>query len=120
MGGIHLSIDCTKIILLKIDIELENGIAGQFATPRLHRMEREGVRPCTIIEITSPLFVEADLVDKVAIYEQAVGVPEYFIVDACDSEMTDANSPIVYNVIGYRLVNRRYVKLEPNEQGHHI
>lgn len=89
--------------------------------PERHRslldVKREGLRPCTIIEVTSPLFAQVDLVDKVAIYMQA-GVQEYFIVDASERTMTDGNPQIAYNIIGYQLMNSTYERLEPNEEGH--
>lgn len=73
----------------------------------------EGVRPRFILEVTSPRFVDADLHDKVTIYAQA-GVEEYFILDTGERE---GKLTTGYVLIGYRLNEGSYTRIEPDAQG---
>ena len=73
----------------------------------------EGVSPALIVEVLSPRFVNADLVEKRAIYAQA-GVREYFIVDSGERE--DA-SRIAYRISGFRLVNGAYESIVADDSG---
>lgn len=72
-----------------------------------------GQRPRTIVEVVSPHFVEADRVDKLAIYAQA-GVTEYFIIDSGERVDNDVRR---YQVLGYRLVKQAYEPIAPDAQG---
>ncbi|HYU32197.1 MAG TPA: Uma2 family endonuclease [Thermoanaerobaculia bacterium] len=61
-------------------------------------VEAEGVLPCLIIEVVSPLDSKirwTDLDDKVKVYQRA-GIPEYVIID---STLKDRR----YRLLGYRL-----------------
>ncbi|MCB0122515.1 MAG: Uma2 family endonuclease [Caldilineaceae bacterium] len=73
----------------------------------------EGVAPTLILEVLSPRFVDADLVEKRRIYAQA-GVQEYFIVDSGERE---ESATVAYRVIGYRLVEGAYTAIEPESDG---
>lgn len=64
--------------------------------------------PSCIIEVTSPLFAELDLVEKVAVYAQA-GVAEYLIVDPCTQPQLA--------VLGYRLAGDSYAPIEADARG---
>ena len=57
-------------------------------------VEEEGVRPCLLIEVVSPLYRHHDYTSKLKIYEQA-GVEEYLIVEPKEGEP--------FGLIGYRL-----------------
>jgi Uma2 family endonuclease len=78
--------------------------------------EKEGVRPCLIVEVVSPKSArirQTDLVGKVALYERA-GVQEYFIVDTS----TRKRARRQYTLLGYRLSSTgRYRPIEPDAQG---
>ena len=76
---------------------------------------REGVRPCLVVEVVSPLNAatrQTDLVDKVALYRDA-GIPEYIIVDSPGKRL---DGP--FQLIGYRLdTGGRYLPMEPDAEG---
>ncbi|MEM7125493.1 MAG: Uma2 family endonuclease [Chloroflexota bacterium] len=72
-----------------------------------------GGPPRCVIEVTAPRLADADLVDKVAIYEQG-GVDEYIIVD---SGLRENQTQIQYSVIGYRLDTGRYQPIEIDQNG---
>ncbi len=72
-----------------------------------------GQRPRTIVEVVSPHFAQADLVEKLQIYAQG-GVTEYFVIDS--GERTD-NSALHYQVLGYRLVKQSYEPIAPDADG---
>jgi Uma2 family endonuclease len=72
----------------------------------------EGVRPCLIVEVVSPLssrIRKTDLEDKVVLYRR-VGIPEYLIVD---SQLRDRR----FRLLGYRLGPSGYEPIEPDEEG---
>jgi Uma2 family endonuclease len=76
-------------------------------------LEKDGVRPCLIIEVVSPddrHIRRTDLKDKVEIYALA-RIPEYVIVD---STLRDRN----FRLLGYRLDRSgRYQSIQPDNQG---
>jgi len=76
-------------------------------------MATEEVLPTLIVEVLSPRFVDADLIDKKAIYARA-GVQEYWIVDS--GERDDQNE-LNYRLLGYRLEEGTYQPIAPDEQG---
>jgi len=71
-------------------------------------VQQEGARPALVIEIISPGYVRADLVDKARIYARA-GVREYVILDP--GGFTEQP------VRGYRLRKGRYQPLPLDEEG---
>ncbi len=72
---------------------------------------QEGTRPRFILEVVSPRYRQPDRDKKVAIYEQA-GVEEYFIIDSWLR-----GTQVSYEVLGYRLQDKIYVEIQPNEHG---
>lgn len=76
-------------------------------------VEKDGVRPCLIVEVVSPddpLIRRADLEDKVEVYKRA-GVQEHVIVD-----WTLRN--FRFRLIGYRLDSSgRYQPIQPDAEG---
>ncbi|MEM7533050.1 MAG: Uma2 family endonuclease [Chloroflexota bacterium] len=92
-------------------------VAEHVANPERARtvfdVVKEGTRPVCIIEIVSPLFVEADLTHKVAVYEQA-RIQEYIIIDSGLREGTDT---LNYCIQGYRLSGDRYETISANAEG---
>lgn len=79
------------------------------------QVEKEGVRPCLVIEVVSPGAEarRADLEDKVELY-QAAGIPEYLIVDS-PSGLTG----LPFLLLGYRLdaAAGRYRPMRPDAEG---
>ena len=77
------------------------------------RAEREGVLPCLIIEVVSPLdsrIRQTDLQTKVEVYQSA-GVSEYVIVDSTLQDLR-------FRLVGYRLDGAgRYQRIEPDAKG---
>jgi Uma2 family endonuclease len=77
------------------------------------RVQREGVRPCLIIEVVSPLdptIRDVDVVTKVDVYERA-GVREYLIVDSTKADRR-------FRLVGHRLdAVGRYRPIEPDAAG---
>jgi Uma2 family endonuclease len=77
------------------------------------RVKREGVRPCLILEVVSPLdprLRQTDLETKVKVYQSA-GIEEYVIAD---SVLTDLR----YRLLGYRLdASGRYQPIELDAEG---
>ena len=71
----------------------------------------EGTRPSLVIEIVSPSSKKNDLEKKVNIYRQAQ-VEEYFIVDPHLEK-----GKVCYEINGYHLVGKRYLKIKPDKQG---
>jgi colicin import membrane protein len=72
---------------------------------------KAGVRPALIIEVTSPETRQNDLIDKVAIYEQA-GIPLYVIIDA---RLRDGGEK--YHLLAYQLAPDGYTMLLPDARG---
>lgn len=95
------------------DLALAIGVESWASEPTQFDVRAMGQRPRFVLEVVSPRFVEADLADKVAIYQQA-GVQEYFIVDSGEREESSA---IHYRVIGYRLVKQLYQPIPPESDG---
>lgn len=75
--------------------------------------DKWGAPPLAIIEVVSPRFVEADLIDKVDIYAQGK-VQEYIIID---SGLREDVGKVAYVVTGYRLNNGYFDKIAPNADG---
>lgn len=70
----------------------------------------EGVRPRFILEVTSPVLADIDLVDKVGVYGRA-GVQEYFIVQPATQ-----TGPAL-SVLAYRLNQGVYQPVAPDAEG---
>ncbi|MEE8583919.1 MAG: Uma2 family endonuclease [Acidobacteriota bacterium] len=73
---------------------------------------REGAAPCLVIEVTSPSTRRTDLGRKIDFYAR-VGVEEYFIIDT--ASWRRGTGPL--SLIGRRLREGSYSRIEPNEQG---
>ncbi|MEZ4726162.1 MAG: Uma2 family endonuclease [Caldilineaceae bacterium] len=95
------------------DLALVIGIESWASEPTQFDVRALGQRPRFVLEVVSPRFVEADLVEKVTIYQQA-GVQEYFIVDSGEREDT---TTINYQILGYRLVKGSYQPITPESDG---
>jgi Uma2 family endonuclease len=98
------------------DVSVIRGVRNQAADRESFDVIAEGVRPCLIIEVVSPLssrIRKADLEDKVTLYRRA-GIPEYLIVD---SQRRDRR----FRLLGYRLARggpaSSYQPIEPDEEG---
>ncbi|MES1242394.1 MAG: Uma2 family endonuclease [Acidobacteriota bacterium] len=94
------------------DISVIRGVRNRDADRESFDVMAEGVRPCLIIEIVSPLssrIRKTDLEDKVTLYRR-VGIQEYLIVDC---QRRDRR----FRLIGYRLGLSGYRPVEPDEQG---
>lgn len=93
-------------------LDEEPGISDKEADRESFDVIAEGVRPCLVIEVVSPLssrIRKTDLEDKVALYRRA-GIPEYLIVD---SQLRDRR----FRLLGYRLGPSGYEPIEPDEEG---
>lgn len=73
-------------------------------------VNKEGTRPCLVIEIMSPNY-PGDDTKKVEIYEQA-GIQEYIIINP----HSDKARPF-YEIWGYRLIGDNYKLITPDKQG---
>ena len=95
------------------DVSVVRGLRKQETERFELDLERDGVRPCLIVEVVSPgdrLIRQADLKDKVEVYERA-GVQEYVIVD-----WTLMN--LRFRLVGYRLDSSgRYQPIQPDTEG---
>lgn len=95
------------------DISVVRGIQRKGEDRESFNASKEGVIPCFILEIVSPLdsrIRKTDLVAKVNLYEH-VGISEYLIVD---STLRDRR----FRLIGYRLDGfGRYRPIEPDADG---
>ncbi|HEX3125937.1 MAG TPA: Uma2 family endonuclease [Thermoanaerobaculia bacterium] len=94
------------------DVSVIRGVRNRKAHRDSFDVVAEGVRPCLIIEVVSPLssrIRNTDLRDKVALYRRA-GIPEYLIVD---SHLRDRR----FRLLGYRLGPSGYQPIQPDEQG---
>lgn len=83
----------------------------------------EGVSPALIVEVLSPRFIDADLIEKKTIYAKAE-VHEYFIVDSgvtgdgtIDARKHEADSTVECRVSGFRLVDGNYRDIVPDADG---
>ncbi len=72
----------------------------------------EGAAPCLVIEVTSPSTRRTDLGRKIDFYAR-VGVEEYFIIDTASWRRGTGS----LSLIGRRLLEGSYSRIEPNEQG---
>jgi Uma2 family endonuclease len=97
------------------DISVIRGARDPEADRPSFNVVKEGVVPCLIIEVVSPLDARirrTDEVDKVKLYEQ-VGVQEYLLVNP--PRRSTGNR---FRLLGYRLSpNGRYQPIEPDEDG---
>ncbi|HEX3126150.1 MAG TPA: Uma2 family endonuclease [Thermoanaerobaculia bacterium] len=94
------------------DVSVIRGVRDKDADRESFDVIAEGVRPCLIIEVVSPLssrIRKTDLEDKVALYRR-VGIPEYLIVDC---QRRDRR----FRLIGYRLSPSGYRPIEPDGEG---
>lgn len=95
------------------DVSVIRGVRNAKADRYSFDIRKEGVSPCLIVEIVSPLssrIRRVDLMDKVEIYQRA-GVTEYVIAD---STVRDRR----YRLLGYRLDRSgRYRPIRPDAQG---
>jgi len=96
------------------DISVIRGVRNRDADRESFDVIAEGVRPCLILEIVSPLSArirKTDLEDKVALYRR-VGIQEYLILDC---QRRDRH----FRLIGYRLSRSAagYQPIEPDEKG---
>jgi Uma2 family endonuclease len=94
------------------DVSVIRGVRNRDADRESFDVVAEGVHPCLVVEIVSPLssrIRKADLEDKVALYRR-VGIPEYLIVD---SQRRDRR----YRLLGHRLGLSGYRPIEPDEEG---
>jgi Uma2 family endonuclease len=95
------------------DISVVRGIQRQGDDRESFNASKEGVLPCFILEVVSPLdsrIRKTDLVAKVNLYER-VGISEYLIVD---STLRDRR----FRLIGHRLDGfGRYRPIEPDTEG---
>lgn len=80
---------------------------------KIFDVERWGAPPQCIIEIVSPRFVEADLVDKVEIYCRG-GVQEYLIVDP---GLRENDNSLQYHILGYQLKDKSFHPIEAEQGG---
>jgi len=95
------------------DVSVIRGVRDKEADRDSFDIEEEGVAPCLVVEVVSPLssrIRQTDLVDKVDCYSRA-GIAEYLIADC---ERRDRR----FRLLGYRLdTSGRYRRIEPDEQG---
>ncbi len=71
----------------------------------------EGTKPFFVMEVVSPRYRDGDINEKPDIYRKA-GVSEYIIADPGFKR-----GKISYTISGYRLIDTRYVKIEPDSRG---
>jgi Uma2 family endonuclease len=97
------------------DIAVIQGIWSDDEDWESFDVQREGTRPCLIIEVVSSLDTETRRLDyerKVPVYERA-GIPEYLIYDPPSSYTQDR-----LLLTGYRLgADGRYYRIEPDYRG---
>lgn len=96
------------------DISVTRGVRVKNDARRFSfRVKKEGVRPCLIIEVVSPLdpkLRQIDLQKKVEVYQSA-GIAEYVIVDSVLADLR-------YRLLGYRLdAADCYQPIEPDAEG---
>jgi Uma2 family endonuclease len=97
------------------DVSVIRGARNPEADRPSFDLRKEGVAPCFIIEVVSPLDARirrTDEVAKVKLYEQ-IGVQEYLLVNP--PRKATGNR---FRLLGYRLNDeRRYQPIEPDEDG---
>jgi Uma2 family endonuclease len=98
------------------DVSVIRGVRDRDADRESFDVEEEGIRPCLIVEVVSPLssrIRQTDLVSKVDVYRLA-GIPEYLIVDSTRRDRR-------FRLLGYRLEGSghpyRYRPIEPDDEG---
>jgi Uma2 family endonuclease len=98
------------------DVSVIRGVRDREADRESFDVIAEGVRPCLVIEVVSPLssrIRKTDLEDKVTLYRR-VGIPEYLILDC---QRRDRR----FRLLGYRLVRggtgSSYQLIEPDKEG---
>jgi Uma2 family endonuclease len=94
------------------DISVIRGVRNRDADRESFDVIAEGVRPCLIIEIVSPLssrIRQTDLEDKVTLYRR-VGIQEYLILDC---QRRDRR----FRLIGYRLGPPGYQPIKADDEG---
>jgi len=97
------------------DVSVIRGVRDKRKPRESFNVPEEGVGPCFILEIVSPVRAEYrrnDHQEKVVIYERA-GVDEYLIVDQPRPATNDS-----FRLTGYRLdAQGRYQRIEPDDRG---
>ena len=94
------------------DISVIRGVQDKDADRESFDVVAEGVRPCLVIEVVSPLssrIRKTDLEDKVTLYRR-VGITEYLILDC---QRRDRR----FRLLGYRLGPSGYKPIEPDKEG---
>jgi Uma2 family endonuclease len=95
------------------DVSVIRGVRDRDADRESFDIEAEGLHPCLIVEVVSPLssrIRRTDLEAKVEHYRRA-GIPEYLIVDSTRRDRR-------FRLLGYRLdAFGRYQSIEPDDQG---
>jgi Uma2 family endonuclease len=94
------------------DISVIRGVRNRDADRESFDAIAEGVRPCLIIEIVSPLssrIRKTDLEDKVTLYRR-VGIQEYLILDCRRRDRR-------FQLIGYRLSPSGYQPIKADDEG---
>jgi len=96
------------------DISVTRGVRVKNDARRFSfRVKKEGVRPCLILEVVSPLdsrLRQTDLETKVKVYQSA-GIEEYVIADSVLADLR-------YRLLGYRLdAAGRYQPIELDAEG---
>lgn len=94
------------------DVAVVPNIQAQKKKRTSFDVQKEGTRPCFILEMVSSNYREADVKDKVSIYAEA-DVAEYVWIDPHEQE----DGSTSYEVQGYTLQGNEYQPIEPNEQG---
>ena len=112
-SGIKMIWDVEGIAQPAPDVAIVVGAESGESNLKVFDVQAMGQRPRFILEIVAPRFVDADLVEKLALYAQA-GVQEYFIVDSGER----LGQPTVhYTATGYRLVKGAYQPIPPESDG---
>jgi Uma2 family endonuclease len=88
------------------DFFVVKGVDGSFSRPKWVVWEENGRYPNVIIELMSPSTRAQDLGQKKTLYEQTFHTPEYFCYD-----------PYQNKLYGWRLVDKAYEEITPNEDG---
>jgi colicin import membrane protein len=96
------------------DTAVIQGVHNKAARRSVFDVQKEGVRPCLVVEVVSPQYEEIrnnDYVDKVEIYERG-GVQEYVILEP---SFTWKDHIVL---TGYRLgPDGHYERIEPDDHG---
>gem|GEM_PF-599489 len=96
------------------DTAVIQGIHNKAARRSVFDVQKEGARPCLVVEVVSPQYEETrnnDYVAKVEIYERA-GVSEYVILEPSFTWKDHVA------LTGYRLgLDGHYQRIEPDSQG---